>query len=120
MKKGASFLSFVSAFLFISSFISCKKDSTSRDVIFNIAPTIGYMTPRPPGTGPANIPGMKAVEKGKTDTTLLSLERIEGFTYVEGYKYIIKVRISQIDNPPADGYSDNYKLIEIISKEKED
>lgn len=42
---------------------------------------------------------------------------IEGFNYEEGYKYIIKVKIEDVKNPPLDGSSNKYTLVEIISKE---
>lgn len=102
----------------LSLLVSCSKDSdNAREVVLNISPTISYTAPRPPAVGDADIPAMKVVENGKTDTILLTLDRIEGFTFTEGYKYQIKVRISTIENPPADGYSDNYKLLEMLYKE---
>ncbi|HEY9168134.1 MAG TPA: DUF4377 domain-containing protein [Lutibacter sp.] len=43
---------------------------------------------------------------------------IEGFEYELGYVYDLIVEKQAIKNPPADGSSINYGLIEIISKEK--
>jgi hypothetical protein len=40
---------------------------------------------------------------------------IEGFNYVPGKIHNISVRVEQIDNPPADGSSLKYKLLEIKS-----
>ncbi|WP_223148885.1 DUF4377 domain-containing protein [Aquimarina sp. RZ0] len=45
-------------------------------------------------------------------------DQIEGFEYEEGYKYKIKVSISSIKNPLEDGSSLQYKLIKVISKQK--
>lgn len=44
---------------------------------------------------------------------------IEGFDeiYEEGYRYQLKVKKIKIENPPQDGSSLNYKLIEIVNKE---
>lgn len=41
---------------------------------------------------------------------------IEGFKYEEGYDYEILVNKKEIDNPPADGPSFIYKLVNIVKK----
>jgi hypothetical protein len=41
---------------------------------------------------------------------------IEGFNYVEGFEYVIEVRVYEIKNPPADGSSLRFVLNRIISK----
>ena len=43
---------------------------------------------------------------------------IEGFTYEEGYEYLLNVKIETIKNPPADGSSLKYTLIEVFEKNK--
>ncbi len=43
---------------------------------------------------------------------------IVGFQYEEGFIYTLKVRVEKVENPPADGSSRGYTLIEVISKEK--
>ena len=43
---------------------------------------------------------------------------IEGFTYEPGYEYVLKVKTEKIANPPADGSSIKYTLIEQVSKTK--
>ena len=43
-------------------------------------------------------------------------DKIDGFDFESGYKYVLKVKVSKVDNPPADASSLNYELIEIISK----
>lgn len=45
---------------------------------------------------------------------------IRGFDYEEGYEYILKIAIEEISNPPQDGLSVRYSLIEILSKKKKD
>lgn len=45
-------------------------------------------------------------------------DSIAGFKYQEGFKYKIKVQITSVANPPADGSSFKYKLIKIIEKKK--
>ena len=41
---------------------------------------------------------------------------IEGFTFVEGNTYQLLVKITHIENPPADSSSKKYELLEIITK----
>lgn len=44
----------------------------------------------------------------------LGLYRIEGFTYVKGHEYELRVKMTTLANPPADGYSHQYLLVKII------
>ena len=46
--------------------------------------------------------------------------QIEGFDYQPGFIYDIKVVVDKVDNPPADGSSSKYTLMEIISTQKVD
>lgn len=42
---------------------------------------------------------------------------IEGFDYKEGYIYQLTVEEEQIENPPADGSSIRYQLVDVLSQE---
>ena len=44
----------------------------------------------------------------------LGLYRIEGFTYVKGHEYELRVKTTTLANPPADGYSHKYLLVKIV------
>ena len=44
----------------------------------------------------------------------LGLYRIEGFTYVKGHEYELRVKMTTLANPPADGYSRTYSLVKIV------
>lgn len=44
--------------------------------------------------------------------------RIKGFDYETGYSYKLKIEVSKIENPPADGSSEKYILIEVLEKTK--
>ena len=44
---------------------------------------------------------------------------IEGFSYEWGYNYKLKIRVTDIENPPADASSKKYTLLKIESKEVE-
>ena len=41
---------------------------------------------------------------------------IAGFTYEEGHSYELRVEVTQVDHPPADGSSLRYRLVEIVAK----
>ena len=47
----------------------------------------------------------------------LGLYRIEGFTYVKGHEYELRVKMTTLANPPADGYSHRYLLVKIVQDE---
>ena len=44
----------------------------------------------------------------------LGLYRIEGFTYVKGHEFELRVKMTTLANPPADGYSHRYLLVKIV------
>ena len=99
---------------------SCKKDTDTKTAIFKVQPELAFVAPNPPAdpSSPANIPAMKILQDGRKDTLYLTLDRIAGFTYTEGVSYVLKVRITTLNNPPADGDLYSYRLIEQISKTK--
>lgn len=44
----------------------------------------------------------------------LGLYRIEGFQPVKGHEYELRVKMTTLANPPADGYSHKYLLVKIV------
>ena len=62
--------------------------------------------------------GLCYKEKGWTDWSCYYFEYISGFTYERGYEYELLVEKTTLANPYADGGYVEYKLIEIVSKEK--
>src|SRR5690606_35843950 len=68
-------------------------------------------------TGVAPQKCLQIKEIGQTDWSFL-YQAIEGFDYVEGFYYKLKVEVSEVENPEADASSLHYKLIEIIEKSK--
>jgi len=44
-------------------------------------------------------------------------DKIQGFRFVEGNSYQISVKITDVENPPADASSKKYELIKIIKQE---
>lgn len=58
------------------------------------------------------------VKENKEDPWTLFYQGIDGFEYEEGYEYVVKVKRTNIENPPADASSIKYTLEEVVSKEK--
>lgn len=67
------------------------------------------------GVGPQKCLLVKT--DGSTDWELF-YSGIEGFVYEEGYEYQLLVKREKIKNPPADGSSIRYTLIETVEKIK--
>ena len=49
----------------------------------------------------------------------LFYDGIEGFTFEPGYTYVLRVAVRRIENPPADGSSRAYRLVELVEKKPE-
>ncbi|MEO9075680.1 MAG: DUF4377 domain-containing protein [Gelidibacter sp.] len=101
-----------SKFLVVSAillfFFSCSKNTTK--IIFLASTKTDCV-----GVAPQKCLQIK--EEGTTGWTSF-YDQIEGFDYEEGFYYKIKVDVVEIANPPADGSSLKYKLIEVIDKSK--
>lgn len=61
--------------------------------------------------------GMKFKEDGMKDWNPAYFWEIEGFEYIRGFEYHLKVEKTHLVNPPQDAPSVRYKLIEIMSEE---
>lgn len=116
-------LSIISLFL-VSSIImlmtGCKDDDklTARTAIMTIEPQT-VLNGTVPESGQL-VECMVGTEQNSNVKHYLYLGRIEGFEYVKGFEYRVKVLISPIDNPPMDGHSESFKLVELLSKVKVD
>ena len=62
------------------------------------------------------IDGINIIEDKGTYWFSLPLNGIEGFNFEAGYEYRLKVKKTHLSNPPADGSSIIYTLLEILSK----
>lgn len=58
---------------------------------------------------------MLVKEDGRPEYSNLAFGGIEGFEYVHGHEYELKVRKTTLANPPADGSNIAYALLEIIN-----
>ncbi len=65
------------------------------------------------GVGPQKC--MMVKESANSDWTNF-YDKIQGFEFVSGYEYEIRVNVSEVKNPPADASSLKYDLVEIVSK----
>ena len=91
-----------------------------KEVTLNIEPNLVQVSPNPPAApnSPAIIYNMSIMEDETNEKYTLDLNRIDGFTYEQGFYYKLKVRKSTITNPAADGPITSYTLLEVISKIK--
>jgi len=81
-------------------------------ITIQIAPTLENCT----GVGPQKcmlVREMPATEDGDWE---LFYDRIEGFTYEEGYVWTLRVNVTGVENPPADASGLRYELVEVVEK----
>lgn len=58
------------------------------------------------------------VKEGEAANWTLFYDPIEGFTFEEGYEYVLLVKRDSVKNPPADGSSLRYTLVRELSRVK--
>lgn len=103
-----------SIFLIIVLFLfSCSKDENVIETI--IVASRKVMDIEPSGASEREY---FLIKTNKSDKWEYLSPNIQGFNYEEGYEYMLKVRITTINNPQQDQYPKSYALIEIISKTK--
>ena len=61
---------------------------------------------------------MQIKEIGNDQNLWMTVDHIVGFTYEEGYEYMLKVEIITKKKPQIDMSATTYKLIKILSKNK--
>jgi heat shock protein HslJ len=66
-------------------------------------------------TGVSKQKCMLVKENPEEDWTYF-YDRISGFDYEEGYTYELRVRVEDVENPPADASSKKYTLTELVAK----
>ncbi len=86
-----------------------SKDMTPREVIWEVSDSTV------PCEGVAPQTCLQVREQGSEEWSLF-YDTIKGFDYKEGYTYTIKVKETNVENPPADASSKAYELITIIEQ----
>lgn len=107
-------LKYVLLTLCIGSLFSCattKQPSQSTKTL-----TIGSQKVDCTGVGPQKCLQVKENESEEWTNFYGS---IEGFDYKEGNVYQIEVAVTEVENPPADASSLNYKLVKILKETKD-
>ncbi|MGM5632054.1 DUF4377 domain-containing protein [Apibacter raozihei] len=104
MKKTLFFPSMLLAILIIV--VSC---TTNRSVTYTVASEAIDCV----GVAPQKC---LLVKKGNTPNWEYMYSSIEGFDYVPGYEYVLKVNEIPVENTPADASSIRYVLIKEVSK----
>lgn len=108
----------LTAFFAVAGMTSCSsndddvKEDAVKDIIMEVSNTVtvGHPTTNNP-TGEY----MNVKEKGTDKWFELAMGRIEGFEFVLGHKYELKVRKTRIGDRYVDGSMYAYKLLQIIS-----
>lgn len=101
--------SVIAALIGISALTGCSSQSSGEVLRMWIAPELAECT----GVGPMECLQVSYEEGGPTE---LFYETIDGFTFEEGTSSVIDVRVDEVENPPADGSSLSYTLVEVISQ----
>lgn len=65
------------------------------------------------GVGPMEC---MQVRENPADPYTLFYQQIEGFTFEPGFEYELLVRVTTIENPPADGSSLRYTLVSVVNQ----
>lgn len=56
------------------------------------------------------------VRRGPDEPWELFYGQIDGFEFEPGFTYMLRVRTSAVDSPPADASSLRYELVEVVDK----
>jgi len=112
MKRINQLLKGLLAVFILFFFIQCSQNSAeSNEKIMIVGPQLVDCE----GVSPMKCMQVKAEE---SDNWEYFYGNIQGFNYESGYEYVIKVKVEEVRNPPADGSSQQYTLITQVSKTK--
>ncbi len=113
-----TFITIAFSYVFIFSVIGCEKNKNMDKVLI-----MKVASKKVENTTTSIAPKMALNVKIEGDDrgwfAFINRE-IQGFEYKEGFEYILKVNQVHLKNPRADGSSNKYVLIEVLSKTKDD
>lgn len=89
---------------------ACNGSPEGTEKTVYVAPTLADCV----GVGPQQC--MQVSETGPEGPFTLFYDQIEGFEYEEGFSYELVVSEETVENPPADGSSIRWVLVEEVSK----
>ncbi len=97
--------------------ISCGEE-TNDDNSFEVNMRVNYYTVTCTGVAEGSCLLIQEGDMiGTDDWNYFYFENsIKGFNYQSGFIYDLKVKKTRIENPPADGSSIEYELIDVVSK----
>lgn len=108
----SSFFRRVASAVILSVGIAACSSGTApqeRILTFEVAAT------RVPCTGEGPMMCLQVREPGESAWRFF-YDPIEGFTHEAGYRYTLRVARRSIANPPADGSSAAYRLVEMLAR----
>ena len=100
-------------YMFLLLVLSCSPVQSEEIQTFFIADHLADCT------GVSKQKCMLVKESPDEDWTYF-YDRISGFDYEEGYSYELRVKIEEVENPPADASGKKYTLAELVSKKPTD
>lgn len=65
------------------------------------------------GVGPMEC--LQVRRQGEENYSLF-YSKIEGFEFESGYQYVLRVKVTPVENAPADASSERYALLEVVEK----
>ncbi|MGB2249192.1 MAG: DUF4377 domain-containing protein [Alcanivorax sediminis] len=65
------------------------------------------------GVGPMEC--LQVRREGEENYSLF-YSKIEGFEFESGYQYVLRVKVTPVENAPADASSERYSLLEVVEK----
>ena len=87
----------------------CKQSATKQEILY-----VSHIKP-PCKIGIGMCPSY-LTKKSKTDAWENFYDEIQGFTPKPHYQYKLSVEVKDILNPPADGSSEEYKLLKVLEE----
>lgn len=92
----------------LAGLVGCQ-DSVPDGQLLDVAP---YRTACI-GVGPMEC---LQVRREGEDNYSLFYSKIEGFEFEPGYQYTLRVKVTPVENAPADASSERYALLEVVEK----